>query len=193
MLRMLMWLFIWIILASTSVNGQSSSTYLISLSPDDCQHGLHPQPDGGPFAMFVFCDDALGVNIGLILTEPGAESGTLPLDETKTWIWLPNNRFWQDPAWATDVVNFMWSPSLRYVYVATSSIYGQGGVFELDLLSRTWERLVPSTANTYNVQLQNDYITRIEKLNLEDHLLSVNIYRADAAQTLIATETIVLK
>ncbi|GAK60994.1 hypothetical protein U27_00892 [Candidatus Vecturithrix granuli] len=140
--------------------------------------------------MFVFCDDALGTNIGVILTEPGAGPGTIPLGEPKTWTWLTNNRFWQDPEWATDVVNVAWSPSKKYVYVATSSIYGDGGVFQLDLMHRTWKRVVPPATYTYSAQLQDGYLTRIEEMKLDEHVLTVNVYRTDATQTLIATEMI---
>jgi hypothetical protein len=92
--------------------------------------------------LFVFCDDALGVNIGFVLAEPGGGPGNLPLPEGFVWSkWNETNRFWQDPAWAADVNAVVWSPSGRYVYVSTDEIYGSSGLFRLDLMTRGSERL----------------------------------------------------
>ncbi|GAK60993.1 hypothetical protein U27_00891 [Candidatus Vecturithrix granuli] len=52
-IRMILWLFIWDILMCTRVYGQVS-TYLLPLSGHVCQHGVHPQPDGGPFRCLSF-------------------------------------------------------------------------------------------------------------------------------------------
>jgi hypothetical protein len=123
-------------------NAKEQYTYLVHVSPRSCTHRLHEQPNDGPFSVFVFCDDALGVNIGVILTEPGAGPGKLKLEGTKTWDkWNNTDRFWQDATWAADVTSFAWSPSYRYLYVATSAIYGDGGVFKLDLKNKKSSRI----------------------------------------------------
>ncbi len=76
---------------------KDSPTYLIQASPKYCRHGLHVQPNGGSFSVFLFCDDAVGSNIGVILTEPGAGPGKIRLTGTKVWDkWDTNNRFWQE-------------------------------------------------------------------------------------------------
>lgn len=82
-------------------------SYLVHVSPRSCSQGLHAQPNDGPFSVYVFCDDAIGVNIGVILTEPGAGPGKLKLEGTKTWNkWSATERFWQDAIWASDVTSF---------------------------------------------------------------------------------------
>ncbi|MGD9305991.1 MAG: hypothetical protein PVF79_17100 [Desulfobacterales bacterium] len=56
-----------------SPTAASEETYLFKFEPPNkhCPHGLHQQPNGGPYSVYVFCDDAGGTNIGIILTEPG--------------------------------------------------------------------------------------------------------------------------
>jgi hypothetical protein len=115
------------------------------LSQKNCIAGLHSQPAGGPFAVFVFCDDALGANIAVINISPGAGPGTIRLDgPRKDWnFWHVNDRVWQEASWATDVTSFAWSSDLRLLYVATSGIYGSGAVYRLDLVARKAEKIFP--------------------------------------------------
>ncbi len=95
-----------------------------------CLGGLHDQP-GQIFTVFVFCDPPLGTNIGVILKDLSGE-----FDSKKWW---PTNRFWQDHAWAADVTSFAWDPSGPGLFVGTSSTYGTGAVYRLDLSKRTYE------------------------------------------------------
>jgi hypothetical protein len=174
---------------------KDSFTYLIQASPQkNCRHGLHPHPRGGSFSVFLFCDDALGSNIGVILAEPGAGPGKIRLTGPKVWDkWDTNNRFWQEKEWATDVVNFAWSPSFRYVYVATSAMYGDGGFFKLDLKDRVSERLLPKPSAKYWDQLQMmGYLTQIEKLDLKKNVITVGIYSYYPTDKLIARESVPL-
>ncbi|MBI5483653.1 MAG: hypothetical protein HY888_04215 [Deltaproteobacteria bacterium] len=67
------------IFMTTSVSAEER---LVDVAPK-CKHGLHSQPNKGPFSVFLFCDDALGANIGIILTERGAGPGNVPLNEMK--------------------------------------------------------------------------------------------------------------
>ena len=73
-----------LLLTCEASTAREQSSFLVQVSPRSCTHGLHDQPNGGPFSVFVFCDDAIGVNIGVILTEPGAGPGRLQLEGTKT-------------------------------------------------------------------------------------------------------------
>ena len=174
--------------------GQTSSPYLVQARQKPCQHGLHAQPKGGPFSVFLFCDDALGSNIGVILTEPGAGPGKIELSGTKVWDkWDTNNRFWQETKWATDVVNFAWSPSFRYIYVATSGIYGDGGFFKLDLKERLSERLLPKSSAKYSFELGGGHLTKIEKVDLNKRVIIVGIYWLGQAPSLVANEEVHLE
>ena len=173
---------------------QTPTPYLIQAQSKNCQHRLHPQPNKGPFSVFLFCDDALGSNIGVILTEPGGGPGALKRTGDMVWNkWYTNDRFWQDKLWATDVVNFLWSPSLHYLYVATSGIYGDGGFFKLDLKERSSSRLLPYPLAKYLNRLEDGYFTKIEKVDIENKLIIVGIYVYDYDLTLVVQEEIPLE
>ena len=177
-----------------TIFAQTSTPYLVQAQSEKCQHRLHPQPNRGPFSVFLFCDDALGSNIGVILTEPGGGPGAMKLTGDMVWDkWYTNDRFWQDKLWATDVVNFLWSPSLRYLYVATSGIYGHGGFFKLDLKERSFIRLLPDPSATYMHHLEGGYFTKIKEVDIEKDLIIVGIYVYDETFTLVAQEEIQLE
>jgi hypothetical protein len=162
---------------------------IVEASSQKCTHGLHPQPNNGPFSVFLFCDDALGSNIGIILTERGAGPGNVPLNDQKVWqTWDTVNRFWQDRKWAADVINFVWSPSQRYLYVATSGIYGDGGFFKIDLREHTYQQLMPSPNAPYKFQLKDMYYTRIRTIDLKNKKIVVEISLWDRKEERVATE-----
>lgn len=153
---------------------------------DQCVHGLHPQPNRGPFSVFLFCDDGLASNVGIILTERGAGPGNVPLDDTKVWhAWDTTDRFWQDAAWAADVVNFAWGPSQRYLYVATSAVYGDGAFFKLDLRERTHVRLPAGQPSPFE--------TRIMAIDVEKKELSVQVSVAGSNGPQVTTEVLPLE
>ncbi len=163
---------------------------ILDVFGNKCIHGLHPQPNGGPFSVFVFCDDALGSNIGIILTERGAGPGNMKLTEKKVWSkWDTDNRFWQDRIWAADVINLAWSPSQRYLYVATSDTYGDGGFFKIDLLDHTFQRLMVGSDVPYKPQLAHGYYTRIVGIDLKTGEITVAVSHSKNG-VLVATEVL---
>jgi hypothetical protein len=90
---------------------------------------LHSQPNG-PFALFLFCEDALGSYISVLYANPiGAPATPAPHR------WRLDDRYWHDPLWGADVTSYAWAPDGKRLFVATSEIYGSGGLFELNL----WE------------------------------------------------------
>jgi hypothetical protein len=174
--------------------GANDDSLLVEAFGPQCKHGLHQQPKNGAFSVFLFCDDALGTNIGIILTERGAGPGPTPLPETREWRrWDTTNRFWQDRKWAADIVNFAWSPSQRYLYVATSGIYGDGGFFKLDLRERTFERLIPKSNSKYSSQLADMFFTKIKKIDEQRKQILVDISLYDPKEEKVATEVILLE
>ena len=93
---------------------------LVKAGAKACTQRLYRQPNGGPFSVFLFCDDALGSNVGVINTSAGAGPGRIELGPTKEWSkWSVSDRFWQDPVWAADITSFAWSRDLKSLYVAT--------------------------------------------------------------------------
>jgi hypothetical protein len=121
------------LLASTAAGAQEVSW---QQAPGNCIPGLHSSPKG-PFAVMIYCGDALGIYLAVIHAEPmgapAAESGK----------WSLEDRYWSDPLWASDVTGFKWSPEGSKLFVSTSEIYGSGGLFELDLFKRKATQLLP--------------------------------------------------
>lgn len=190
--RILVWSCFWWTLVALPVWADSSYD-VVSIESSACRHGLHPQPDGGPFSLFVFCDEALGSNIGVILTEPGAGPGSIERHGQKIWTWVPSRRFWQEPTWAADVTSFVWSPSRKFVYVATSGVYGDGGVFQLDLEHRRVTRIIPDPSARYADQLRQGFLTRIQSVDRERRIVTISVYQYHPTSTLIATEEVVFE
>ena len=144
-----------------------AATYLIPAHGNKCKHGLHHQPNGGPLAVFLFCDDALGSNIGIIHAAKGSGPGKIKVPPDREWKWWIDNRFWQESAWGQDIKNFAWSPDLSFLYVATSHIYGSGGFYRLDLVGRESVRLIPSAITPYFSESKYTYETEILAIDLK--------------------------
>jgi hypothetical protein len=127
-----------LIVASQSSANETISELFWSTYEDTCQQGLHHQPNG-PFAILIFCEHALGDYVGVVYYENlGA-----PISLRYGPKWTIENRFWQEPMWASDVSSFAWSPKGTKLFVATERIYGSGGLFELDLKSKTTKQIMP--------------------------------------------------
>jgi hypothetical protein len=92
-----------------------------------CRGGPQQQPNG-PFAVFVFCDDAVGTNIAVFYSKLGDP----PFEK-----WTLTHRFWQSDAWGADVHSIGWVPNRNALVVTTSEIYGTGAVYLLSLETQT--------------------------------------------------------
>lgn len=86
--------------------------------------------------VMVFCDDALGTTIGVVMTA---------LWESNDFEhgWLQERRFWQEKDWSLDVTSFGWSRDGRHLFVGTNDIYGTGNLYQLDLFTRRSTVLFP--------------------------------------------------
>ena len=98
-----------------------------NIYPKVCKEGVHKQP-AGEFAVYVFCDDALGTNIAVMHLHPG---------DSEFPKWTIDQRFWQGAPWSKDVSAIGWVPNKKFLVVATSEIYGEGSIFLLDLVNQT--------------------------------------------------------
>lgn len=102
-----------------------AKTDIVQVHAAKCTPGVHTQPDG-PFALYVFCDDALGTNIAIFLDKMYA-----PIHQDYNL----GKRFWQDQEWSFDVMSFAWLPGNRLL-ISTSAIYGSGSVYLIDLSAK---------------------------------------------------------
>lgn len=124
------------------------SAQIIPASPRHCKPGIHEQPNG-PFAVMLFCEDALGSHLGVIYYKTMSN----PVYES----WSLTDRFWQQQEWGADVTGFAWDDTGKYLFVSTSPIYGSGAVYALDLGARSSHRLFPNEIHQHSM-------TRISEL-----------------------------
>ena len=161
-------------------------------TPKTCVHGLKAQPRGGPFSVFVFCDDALGVNIAVLNTSPGAGPGQIRLEGPRVWShWQVNDRVWQDASWSTDITSFAWSRDLRSLYVATSGTYGSGALYRLSLVDRSYTRLLPKEEDASGSSPR--YMTEVTLLRVDSKtdeiVVSLRRYDPDVQREVVTTHT----
>lgn len=95
------------------------------------------QPNG-PFAAIVFDEDALAIHTCIIFYE----NMGVPVEGK----WSISERAWCSDKWGSDITSMYWCPDGKCLYVATSSVYGDGGVFKLDLYNKKFVKVYP-TAN----------------------------------------------
>jgi hypothetical protein len=161
-------------LLSVVAAGATAAEYVVKAQGKDCVAGLHRQPAGGPFSVFLFCDDAAGSNIGVVNTEGAAGPGRIELPHPRTWDkWAPGNRFWQDQEWAADITSFAWAPDLKSLYVGTADIYGSGALYKLDLVRRTYATLIPKPDDRRSKDV--DYSAEITAVDMRTGEVSVSV------------------
>ena len=107
-------------------------------APGNCPHGLHQAPQG-PFAIFLHCEDALGVYLSVVWYAPMGAPATV------NGRWSLERRYWEDGLWGSDITGFKWSKDGLKLVVSTSPVYGSGGLFELNLEDRTCKQKLPKS------------------------------------------------
>jgi hypothetical protein len=126
-------------------------------SPGDCPHGLHQAPQG-PFAVMLYCEDALGTYLAVIRFE------SIGSPVTENGRWSLNNRYWHDATWGSDITGFKWINHGAELVVSTSPAYGSGGLFVLDLEARTFKQSKPKGAKASITEPGPGYTISGEKL-----------------------------
>jgi hypothetical protein len=115
-----------------------------------CKGGMHKQPHG-PFAVYVFCDDAMGTNIAVYYSDLG---------EPRFEKWTLTRRFWQSDDWGADVHSIGWVPDRNSLVVTTSEVYGTGAVYLLDLEKQTFVTLAePKDCGSQIEQITDHSVT----------------------------------
>jgi len=147
--------------SSIKTNTDVSATKSIN-SIKEGDIGLNKQPNG-PFAVYYCSEYSQGNYIGIIYYDRIGG----PQNNTK---WGMSNRFWQDKEWGSDVNNFVWGLDGKYLYIATSNIYGEGGIFELDLYNKVARKIFP-----LNNLLNLSYTTEIIDVNFKAMTLKVRL------------------
>ena len=144
-------------LSLVGISNAINNAYLPKLTEESPQ--IFKQPNG-PFAVMYFCEYAQGNYIGVIYYD--RMKG--PINSA----WKISERIWQGSEWSSDVNNFAWSPSGKYLYVATADVYGNGGLFELNLLEKTSKTIFPLKEDEIKLkdrQYLSVYIKSIDTLS----------------------------
>lgn len=132
-----------------------------------CSHGLHLQPDG-PFAVMLFCEDALGSHLGVIYY---GNIG-VPLEG----MWALTDRFWQEPAWGAEVTAFVWDSKNELLLVSKSGIYANASVYRLELKNRRSSKLFPvETDEQWLPPVREICFTEIAKVDRKRRELTVKV------------------
>jgi len=93
----------------------AESASVVQISAKYCKEGVHKQPKG-QFALYAFCDDALGTNVSVFLSDLGA-----PLRGA----YRLTKRFWQSDEWGAD----RWSIQ-RSLWCADQHPMASGGILD---------------------------------------------------------------
>jgi hypothetical protein len=168
-----------LLLRQTSWAQPAQRDYVVTLGDRGGQE-LFKQP-GGRYAVMVFYEHALGNYCGVIYYD----NMGLPEDGN----WRLEDRFWQDRTWASDVTGFCWSPSGRYLYISTAEVYGDGGLFRLDLLHRKSKLLFPTKSDPfYTLAKKHGVMTEIQNLDSTDHRLRFTATLIDDSSKQVSRE-----
>jgi hypothetical protein len=137
--------------------------YIWVLDPTDCTPGLRHQPDG-PFAAVVFCEQSFGAYLAVAYLETMASPG-----QSHVGPWGVSDRVWQDSTWAGDATSFLWTPDGKSLITATSTNYGTGALYQLDLMGRTVKQLEPDDRRASPREPGPGYV--LERIDLERGVL----------------------
>ena len=118
-----------LLIAGLLISTPLSAQNIVEVFPRVCSPNIHEQPNG-PFALYVFCDDALGTNVAVFLKK---------LDNPLSGKYELGKRFWQGEPWANDVTAYAWLKDGKHMLVTTSYIYGTGSVYLLNLETQKYE------------------------------------------------------
>jgi hypothetical protein len=138
-------------------------------------HGILSKQPNGPFAAMLFNEFAQGTHIGIIYYK---QMGS-PADGR----WWISERFWQGDPWSADITSFAWDRSGKYLFIGTSEVYGDGGLFRLDLYKKEYSRHYPKTDG----ERKRDGITSTEIIEISqtNDKLKVQVTLADYKTTRI--------
>jgi hypothetical protein len=164
------------IVVSSPAAATDSSPWTVIPHPKKCVQGLYRQPMGA-FAAMLFCDDAAGSTLAVI-----CYSGNVC--DQAPWRWA--SRFWQEELWARDVTGFGWDPDGKCLYVSTSGVYGDGGLFALDLPGKKATPIAPNLHG--RPATKNRPSTQIVEVNPAKGYLDYTVNYFDAALGRPATE-----
>lgn len=139
----------------------ADSSESTQISPKYCKEGVNKQP-GGPFALYIFCDDALATNVAVFLSD---------MHNPLRGPYLLTKRFWQNEEWSADVSDILWLSDGKHLLIATSPIYGTGEIYKLDLENRKYISIYKYTGESE--------VCAVHISEIDSNKISVNITDCD--------------
>ncbi len=141
----------------------------IEIGPKECKQRIYHQPNG-PFALNLFCEDALGSHIGIVYYKNMSQ----PIKDA----WQITDRYWQLSEWGSDATSFCWDPSGKNLFISTSAIYGSGKVFVLDLYNRVTTEIYPKTKSVLPTD-DGICLTNLKSVDFKKRIVTIEVTGCD--------------
>ena len=94
-----------------------------------------------------------------------------PLNEK----WTISDRAWCNGEWGSDITSLYWSPNGQCLYIATSIVYGDGGVFRLDLFNKKFMKIYPPTNLCPTGEENKKYVSSTEIIGAAQDKLKIRV------------------
>ena len=124
-----------ILITSLLILFDSQASNVVKIS-GNCDQGL-AKLGHSSFSLYISCEGALGNYIGVMLTSKWSKFGNR--------YWEIGDRFWYEKSWGSDVHSYYYYSKKNMLYVATSNIYGIGGIYELNIKERKSRIIFPDS------------------------------------------------
>lgn len=131
------------------------------------KNGIVNQPNG-PFAAMIFDESALGTHFCILYYK----SLGGPFDGE----WDISERAWCSKKWGANITSLYWCPDGKCLYVGTNLVYGDGGVFRLDLLNKTYRKVYPPTDLQPSGKNDKIYVSDSEIVGVSGNSINLNVH-----------------
>ena len=139
----------------------------------NCSHGLHPLKNS-PYSLYISCEGALGNYLGIILSAKWSKHGNK--------VWDIGNRYWFENGWGKDVDSYIYDTTSKRLYIATSSYYGLGGIYRLNIKDKSSTLIYPNSIEQVKseeefslISLSEDKVLSIQHTNFDGETKEIKI------------------
>jgi hypothetical protein len=160
-----------VILAQSEVEkGTLLATSDLFRMDDVRKHRIIRQPNG-PFAAMIFDEDALAIHLCVIYYDHMGG----PINEK----WDISERAWCSRKWGSDITSLYWCPNRKCLYIGTSLVYGDGGVFRLDLYNKKFTKIYPPSELSPTGKEGKKYVSSTEIIGATKDKLNIRVRFAE--------------
>jgi hypothetical protein len=140
---------------------------------DEVQHHRIIKQPNGPFAAIIFNEDALAIHACIIYYDN--------MGNPKNEKWDISERTWCSRKWGSDITSLYWCPNGKCLYIGTSLVYGDGGVFRLDLYSKKVTKVYPPANLNPTGKEGKKYVSSTEIIGAIKDKLKIKVGYAEIA------------